>query len=234
MTDVHCHLLPYVDDGAHDLEEAAELLKLEAAQGVTTVCVTPHLRQEMFETPDEILRRQYERLSKIAEGFGITLCLSREYHYDGLFREKLHQHQILPIGRNGVLVEFSYSDSRDQMLCAMGEILNSGYVPIIAHVERYAATTPDLISDLKNAGARIQVNADAVLGRDGRYAKKLAWTLLRADLVDVVASDAHDTAERPPRLAQCYKKLIKKLGAETASRLTERNPEMLLTGKTEG
>ena len=84
MVDIHCHLLPYVDDGAEDLDEAVELLEEQHKQGVTTICFTPHLRTDMFESPDEKIIRQFERLDRIQRenGFGMSLYLSREYHCD--------------------------------------------------------------------------------------------------------------------------------------------------------
>ena len=234
MTDLHCHLLPYVDDGARDLEEAERLLSLEAEQGVTTLCVTPHLREGMFETPDEAIEKQFARLRPMAEEKGVRLYLSREYHYDRLFWEKLRAGEVLAIGGGVLLTEFSSAHSPEQMLGAVEEIRAYGLIPLVAHVERYPATNEEFTGELRAAGAVIQVNADAVLGYDGRYIKRLVWSLLKTDAVDVIASDAHDTAFRPPRMRACYDRISKKLGPSRAERLMRINPERLLAeGTTE-
>lgn len=201
---------------------------MEAAQGVTAVCLTPHLRADMFETPDEAIRRQYDRLRSFAEGVGLRLYLSREYHYDRLFRRRLREGELLPIGGSVLLVEFAYDHSAAQMLAAAEEVRGFGFIPLIAHVERYSAAAPSTVAALRAAGAMIQVNADAALGGEGRGARRLAWELLRAKLVDVVASDAHSVYERPPRMNACRALLTKKLGAEHARMLTQQNPAELL------
>ncbi len=231
MIDIHCHLLPYVDDGANDLEEATALLSAEAEQGVTDLCFTPHLRSGMFETPDEKIRFQFGRMAPIAGGFGIRVFISREYHFDELFLEKLDARAVIPIGRNVVLTEFSSAHGAEQMLSAVSRIREYGLTPLIAHVERYPAADADLIRGLRSAGALIQINADALLGYDGRYLKKFAWELLDADLVDVVASDAHGMPDRPPRMQACMALITKKTGPERAEKVLLRNPEKIIKGQ---
>lgn len=234
MIDLHCHLLPYVDDGAHDLEEAEKLLSMEAEQGVTALCLTPHLREGMFETPDEALRRQWERLRPMAAAKGLQLFLSREYHCDDLFWDTLDAGQTIPIGDTVLLLEFSTWTGADQMRSAVREIRRRGLFPLLAHAERYAACDVPLIEELREAGALIQVNADAVLGCDGLRLKRLTWKLLHAGLVDLIASDAHSSDERPPRLRDCNHVLKKKLGDEQAERLLLSTPRKMIMGNYHG
>lgn len=231
MIDLHCHLLPYVDDGAHDLDEAKALLQIEAEQGVKRICLTPHLREGMFETPDETIQKQFERLLPTAKTLGLELSLSREYHFDRLFLEKLREGSILPIGDRVILTEFSAMHSGEQMLGAVNMIKAFGYTPLIAHAERYPATDIRLVKELRDKGALIQLNADAVLGEDGRYLKRLAWNLLKEGLTDLIASDAHSREERPPRLRECRQRLAKKLGEEQAERLLTVKPLRIIQGK---
>ena len=228
MIDLHCHLLPYVDDGANDLEEALALLPLEAKQSVTELCLTPHLRRGMFETPDEKILAQFARLLPFAEEQGLKLHLSREYHWDELTQEKINDGTVIPMGKNTLLTEFSGRHSAGEMLQAVETILSHGYTPLIAHAERYPATTVELIEALRKAGAKIQVNADAVLGYDGRFVKRLVWTLLKKDLADVIAPDAHSTLARPPRMQECFAAIRKKLGEEQAKKLMLENPKTIL------
>ena len=230
MIDIHCHLLPYVDDGANDLDEARLLLSSEAEQGVTEICLTPHLREGMFETPDEKIRFQFERISGIAGELGLTLRLSREYHVDGLFWEKLEAGEIIPVGRGVILTEFSSADDADTMARAVMRIKESGFVPLVAHVERYPAADADTVKTLRSLGAATQVHADAVLGYDGRYVKKTVWEFIGERLVDVVASDAHGVDDRPVRMRECMTFIKKKAGDETAERLMLKNPGKIIKG----
>ena len=198
---------------------------------VKQICLTPHLREGMFETPDEAIRRQYGRLLPTAEALGLKLSLSREYHYDRLFLEHLKEGRILPIGERTVLTEFSAMHSGEQMLSAVEKIRAFGYTPLIAHAERYPATDIGLAKELRARGALLQVNADAALGEDGRFFKRLAWALIKEGLADAIASDAHSREERPPRLRECRQRLAKKLGEEQAERLLEKNPLRIIQGK---
>ena len=230
MIDIHCHLLPYVDDGANDLEEAKHLLSTEAEQGVSVLCFTPHLRAGMFETPDEKIRHQFERLEPFAKSLGLDVRLSREYHFDELLWEKLESGTVIPLGGGFILTEFSSQFGAEQMLSAAKRIREYGFTPLVAHIERYPAADADLIRALRSEGTLIQVNADSVLGYEGRYIKKFVWELLYAGLADVVASDAHG-ADRPPRLQECMALIKKKAGEEQAERVLLRNPKKIILGE---
>ena len=230
MIDIHCHLLPYVDDGANDLDEAKQLLLSEAEQGVTDLCFTPHLRAGMFETPDEKIRFQFDRLVPVAKELGLRVCVSREYHCDELLWEKLDAGTVLPIGAGVILTEFSSAHGAEHMKSAVKRIREYGFTPLVAHVERYPASDADLIRELRSAGALIQINADAVLGYDGRFVKKFAWELLGSDLADVVASDAHGTFDRPVRMRECMAAITKKMGKEPAEKVMLLNPNKIIKG----
>ena len=230
VIDIHCHLLPYVDDGANDLEEAKRLLASEADQGVTDLYFTPHLRAGMFETPDEKILLQFERLAPVANEMGIRVGVSREYHFDEILSEKLEAGTVMPVGRNVILTEFSSQHSAEQIMSAVKRIRAYGFTAMAAHVERYPAADVGLIRALRSEGTLIQINADSVLGYDGRFAKKFVWELLCENLADVVASDAHDTFDRPVRMRECMALISKKTGNELAEKVMLHNPYKIIKG----
>lgn len=230
--DIHCHIIPYVDDGALRVQESEELVEMLAAQGVRTVCCTPHLRRHMFETPDEEIRLQFERLLARSQNLDVPMqfYLSREYHCDELLRKKLDAGEILPLGRGNVLLaEFSYRHPAEDILNYIRLIRSYGYQPLIAHAERYAATE-NLAQAARfiEAGALIQMNASSLLGAEGRRQASLCRKLLKEDLVHVIASDAHDPSDRPPEIDKCAAYLERKFGTETAKRLLHTNPLQIL------
>ena len=232
--DLHCHILPYVDDGAFDKAESIELLKMFREQNVETICVTPHLRKGMFETPDAKIIRQFERLKMRAEAENLqfNLFLSREYHADSLFYGRLKQGKLITIGEGKyILIEYSGRHTFEDIQKSVRRITRFGYLPLIAHVERYNITDTEQIKQLKELGAQIQVNAGSILGREGR--KQANWTkkLLKEQLVDVVASDAHDPVYRPPEHDKCWKYLEKKYGKEYTEKLMYENPMKIINGK---
>ncbi len=236
LADLHCHLLPYVDDGAYDEDECLELLRREADQGVRTICLTPHLRADMFESTDKEVLERYalaERLAREAE-LPLALYLSREYHYDRIFRGRLRTRELWPLGRGNVLlVEFGGRDSGEEILEAVRLVARAGYVPLLAHAERYLPLQADwaFAHDLREAGALLLINAGSVLGREGLRQKLLCRKLLQKDLVTVIASDAHDRKLRVPELALCAEHLEHKYGRGFAQKLLCGNPAAILNGQ---
>lgn len=235
MIDLHCHLVPFVDDGAANLDEALELLYMEQEQGVQEICVTPHLRDGMFMTDDEKVRYNFQRISRLCEDeeLGLKLHLSREYYYDDAFVERLPTGAVIPMGntRKTLLMEFSYYSELDELVDAAEFVQQEGYRPLFAHVERYFPFQDDPIGaaqTLKDAGALLQLNADSILGLDGRREKRASRELLKKHLADVVASDAHETSIRVPHLEKCRKFLEKKFGREYAMLLLHDNPISIL------
>lgn len=234
IVDLHCHILPYVDDGALRCEESDELLEMLFQQGVRVLCATPHLRKGMFETPDEEIQAQFADLLKRADRLGerMTLLLSREYHCDDLFRERLEAGNVLCIGAgNTVLMEFSSRHTFEDILSWVEGVRQRGYSPLIAHIERYPALngSPEKVSALIQSGAKIQMNAGSILGREGFRQALWSKRLLKKSLVHVVASDSHDPELRPPELDACMKVLRKIVGSDDAMALLRDNPIKILS-----
>ncbi len=141
QADIHCHLIPYVDDGAQTAQVSEELIDMLCAQGVRTICCTPHLRRGMFETSDETVRMQFEKLKERAEKAGhgdISFFLSREYHADRLLLSALEKGTVIPYGESSnILLEFSNSHPLSDIHWFIRTVLDAGFRPLIAHVERY-------------------------------------------------------------------------------------------------
>ena len=206
LADIHCHLMPYVDDGAYDEEECLELLKREAEQGVRTICLTPHLRADMFESSDETVLEHFALVQDLAREAGLPLKLyhSREYHFDRIFRSRLERGDLRPLGEGkSLLVEFGGRHTEEDLLTAAAMVRAAGWQPVFAHVERYTPLRRDgaFAAELREAGVLLQINAGSVLGREGLGQRQLVKKLLQKGLVDVIASDAHDTQIRVPELA---------------------------------
>ena len=234
FVDLHCHILPYVDDGALRTEESEQLLDMLYQPGVRVACATPHLRHKMFETPDDEIRLQFAELQAYADrqAYPLRLFLSREYHCDALLRERLQSGTILPLGEgNAVLVEFSHLHDYESILGWVSDLRERGYQPLIAHVERYPALegSLDKVSGLIQKGARIQMNAGSVLGHEGLRQARWSRKLLRESLVHVIASDSHDPVDRPPELDACQRYLRKKVGDACAEALMRDNPMQILS-----
>lgn len=234
LTDLHCHILPYVDDGAENLEEALEMLYLQAEQNVSCVVLTPHCRTKLFETDEEAIEKQFQRLCKVASRRKNlpNLLLGREYFCDNIMMMNAAGHPLRTLGGSRtILIEFSGRHSYDIVYKRTEKLLTYGYRPLIAHVERYPWTHEDMerLLELSKLGACIQVNAGSILGKQGWKQKRFCLELMRKDLVDIIASDAHRIEWRSPDLGDCRNYVIRKMGQSYARRIFEIYPRKILS-----
>jgi protein-tyrosine phosphatase len=235
FVDVHCHLMPYVDDGAENLDVAKEMLREQTRQGVDTIVLTPHWRSHMFTTPEEKIQSQFARLEELVcqEPDLPKLYLGREYHYSGDLLRYMEQRpdKIWTLGEGRfVLLEFSYGEESDRILEGIQTVQAKGYQVAVAHIERYQAVQQqkDLARQMAETGAWLQLNAESVMGHSGLRCKWLCGRLLKEELVHLIASDAHDLEQRRPNLGDCARYLERKIGAGATRRLLCENPRELL------
>lgn len=231
MIDIHCHLLYGVDDGAKDIEESIAMLKGAKKQGIDQIILTPHYRHGMFPYDAKTIVANYKALYIEATQIGIKLHLGTEFHVNSKIIEYLNKKRCLPLGNSKyVLTEYEYETEYSYIYNMSRELLSNGYIPVIAHVERYACMQEDIdnAEELRELGALIQVNADAILGNDGRAAKKYCKEMLKAEYIDIVASDSHGIKNRANHMEKCYKYISKKFGEDYAELLMQHNPEKIV------
>lgn len=233
FVDIHTHILPGVDDGAPDLAAAMALLEKAHAAGTRTLYLTPHFRGRFRDNTAEKLLPLMEQLrAAAAEKFPeLTLRPGCEIHYQSDAPQKLLDGELLCMnGTEYVLLEFDFGARLREIYAGVDGMLSFGFVPIIAHAERYAAflEKKDLAEELCRAGVLIQLNADSILGETGFKVKRYCHRLLEDGLVHFIASDAHDLDVRQPVLRACYEKIAKKYAPEYADALFRENALQLL------
>lgn len=236
MIDIHCHLLYRVDDGAHTIEESVEMLKEAKRQGIRAMILTPHYRHGMFGYPLAKVEEHYKNLLPYAKKLGIILKLGTEYHVNSDIVEAIKVGRCHTLADTKfVLTEYKYETQFSYIKKMSQELILNGYIPVIAHVERYACMTEDIdaAEELQDMGAWIQINADAVVGNHGRKVKKYCKKMLQAGYVDVIASDSHGIKERVCNMEDCYKYISKKFGEDYAEELMDTKPAQILSGNEE-
>ena len=145
--DIHCHIVPGVDDGAADIEETRKLLEMEYKQGVRNIILTPHFRFRMFETPLKKVQRQFCLAEEAAADISkdLHLYLGCEFHANMEMLPMLREKKVSTMaGSRYVLVEFSHNSEASYIRERLSAMLSGGYRPIVAHIERYEATRTDL------------------------------------------------------------------------------------------
>ena len=229
LVDIHCHILPGVDDGAPDMETSRAMIRDAYEQGVRYIIATPHYRPEMFEPSMKKVIRVYHELRDYAEEVGIGLRLGCEYYRNEQMIRHLDK-KLRPtmLGSRYGLTEFSTNDSFVTVRNYIYELITKGYRPIVAHVERYfCCQEPERIQELKKLGAQIQINADSVLGYEGHTIKKFCAGLMKDDLVDLLGSDAHNLEGRKMNLGKCATYVRKKMGQDYAEEIFVDNPRRI-------
>ena len=191
FTDWHSHLLPGVDDGIRTMEESLATLEAFEREGVRKVWLTPHIMEDVPNTTER-LRARFEDLKKEYTG-GIELRLASENMLDSLFEERLQSNDFLPIGEDGkhLLVETSYVNPPYGMEDMVSGVVSLGYVPVLAHPERYRYMTEDDYYLWKERGVLFQLNYMSLLGAYGETARRKAEWLLQEGMINLTGSDTH-------------------------------------------
>ncbi len=229
MVDIHSHLLPNVDDGSDSLEMSLDILRKQEAIGVTKVILTPHYKSSVNSyTKEELLEKFNEFKLKVKQsGINIELFLGQEVYCNSRIYSNLKNNEVFTINDTKyVLVEFHYFNETD-IADYVYNLISMGYIPIIAHVERYTYLDWNTIFDLKQMGALIQVNASSINGENGRRIQKYLLDAMGNGLIDFVASDTH--SKRQTELDKAYKKICKVLGKDVANMVLRDNAENILT-----
>ena len=199
IIDIHSHIIPNVDDGSPNLETSIFLIEEQIKQCVTDIICTPHYRRGMFEPTKEEIIKNFNILKEEIQNreLNISIYLGQEIYlrrYSSL--DKILSEDRIHTMNNTkyLLLEFSYTNELD-----LSEIVFStklkGYVPIIAHIERYEYVGLDEAIEIVEAGGLIQVNAASVIGIHGGRNKKRVKKVLKNGLVSFIASDIHSNRE---------------------------------------
>lgn len=238
MIDLHIHILPELDDGAADMEQSIEMARLAAESGTSYAIATVHsyARRGYYELLPEDIKSAADELNRrlSEEGIGLTVSIGMEVLLDSGVLELIEAGRMLTLGDSRwLLTEFYGRESANEMISLLRAVIDRGYMPLVAHAERYRAIQkhPDLASTLIDMGCAIQVNARSLTGETDRKFVKTARKLCEKGWVQAVASDAHNTSTRPPLLRRAWEWLAAEYSPTLADRLTKGNPQAMLTGK---
>jgi len=233
MIDIHCHILPGLDDGADSLETACAMAEMAVADGITHVIGTPHASPAHVFNP-QLIRQRRDELQARFEG-RLTLATGCDFHlsFENL-QEIRHDAERFTLNqKNYLLVEFadySIPPSLDQ---ALHELQLAGLRPIITHPERnpLIRAQPERLYKWLRQGCYAQVTAQSLLGRFGEAAQEMTNVWLDAGAVHFLASDAHNVTSRPLRLKEAFDRVAETRGEDVARALLVENPLAVFEGR---
>ncbi|NMM65102.1 exopolysaccharide biosynthesis protein [Clostridium sp. P21] len=207
MIDIHTHILPGIDDGSKDMDYSIKMLKIAEDNGIKKIIATPHFYRGYYENKYEDVCKHIEDLKKkiVEISINVEIFPGQEVFLDNHTLELYKDGAIKGLNNSKyVLVEFPMETMPKQALDMLYELKISGAVPIIAHPERYLyfMKKPSLINEFIEEKHLFQLNSGSVKGLFGKEAQKLSHTLIEHNICDFIASDAHSTGRRSPKIEE--------------------------------
>ena len=233
MVDIHCHLLPNVDDGPSSWDVCLQMCEMAQADGIEHIVATPHANDE-FRYDREALSRMLEELSQRVSG-KLRLSLGCDFHlsYENLVEVLRNPSQYTISGTNYLLVELSDFSVPPSVSQSLHRLLAAGITPIITHPERNMVLRNNihLLLEWVEDGCLVQVTANSITGRWGRQAQQTAEWLMTHAGAHIIATDAHGVGSRPPILSEALVAARKILGKSAAEVLVRDNPRAVVCGQ---
>lgn len=236
MIDLHNHVLPGVDDGARDLNQALRMLEIAAGEGITHVACTPHGNDNSDEKTGLLYQSVFAKLQEAAgqRKLPVELMLGCELMLGANILRVMKLPFATYDGKSKyALVEFPVETPFEIILNVVKSIRRNGPRPVLAHFERFARAqrTAEHVQQMRNEGAVITLDAGSLGGQFGPVMEKRSKQLLEWNVVDILASDAHDDADHGFRLAAGRDAAAKLIGEEAAAWLVLDNPRRVWEGE---
>lgn len=235
MFDIHCHILPAVDDGSGSMQDSIEMAQIARNSDVTGIVATPHanlpgtqgnlwsaeLEQRLADLQGQLL--QHKIMVEVYPGQEIFLA--------GDYIPALRSGKLIGLNRSRyLLVEFDMQEKAQTAYRKLQQLHAEGYVPVVAHPERYGFVQedPDAVFKIKETGSLLQLNKGSFGGGFGRWAMAVAHTTMGSRMADFIASDAHSQYRRTTFLAEIHEMISEQYSDEYADLLLEVNPARVI------
>jgi protein-tyrosine phosphatase len=236
MIDLHCHLLPGIDDGPDTLEQSLELCRIAVADGISHAVVTPHIHPGRWENTRASIQQQCQALQEALADSNIPLQLgfAAEVRLTDQIMQQIADNEIPFYGEvDGyriMLLEFPHGQMIPGSEKLARWLLNQGIRPMIAHPERNKQLMKDAaqLEPFLELGCWLQITAGSVIGGFGEKAQAIALQLLEDDAVTVLASDGHNNKARRPGFQQAFDYVVQHYGKDRAWRLMQHTPATIV------
>ena len=233
MIDIHCHIVPNIDDGAKNLEDALEMAHIAYAEGIRKIVNTSHYHPSFEYTKGKELFKRIKEFNETlkSNNIDIEVFVGNELYYSEDIIDIIEKKEFYTLNNSKyLLIEFPPIRFPKNLVDIIYEIKIRGYIPILAHVERYKEVQENinLIYECINEGALIQVNSSSIMGKNRKEAEKTSKILLDNNMVHFIATDAHSSEKRRPIIDETYNYVADKYGEELAEILFVENPSKVI------
>jgi protein-tyrosine phosphatase len=230
FTDIHCHVLPGLDDGPPDIAGSLEMLDVAAKDGISDIFATPHIIPGLYNNNGDAIMAAVDGL-RVHVSTGVRLFYGADVRITVDLLERMESREIPTLNGSGYMLvempEYIVPPNVDNLIF---NLRHRGIIPIITHPERHLRLMHDLpeLGRLRDSGALCQITAMSITGGFGRDLRKISMTMIKKGLVDFVASDAHDPKKRSPVLSAAYKEVRKEFGTDISDRIFLMNPQKIV------
>lgn len=236
MIDMHCHIVPHIDDGAKNMEESIKMAQIAVKDGIRTIINTSHFNARWDIDKQQKLQKHLETLQQNIEQKGIDLQIlpGNEAFLTPNLLKAVEQRKVYTLNNSRyLLIELPFHDIPTYTTDTIYELKLKGIVPIIAHPERYAKVieTPSVVYEWIKEGALIQITAGSLTGRFGQLVQKTTELLLKHNQVHFIGSDAHSPRNRRPELKKAMQAAAALIGVEQASKLVGEYVKAVISDK---
>lgn len=233
MIDLHCHMLPGIDDGAPDVATSLRMARLAAADGTRTLACTPHIYPGLYENQTDGIRQRVGELQAHldAEGIDLRLTYGADAHLTPDLLQRLRAGTAPTLaGTRYLLLEPPHHVAPPHFEDSVFELMAAGYTPVITHPERLTWIDREYPAFVRLAhrGVWMQLTAASLTGRFGPKAKKWSERMLDDGLVHILASDGHGVEDRPPRMSSGRAAAALLVGEEESWHLVRTRPQAIL------
>ncbi|XJZ27098.1 tyrosine-protein phosphatase [Bacillota bacterium Lsc_1132] len=235
MIDIHCHILPGIDDGAQNLADSLKMARKAVEEGIDTIVATPHYIQNRYINPKQTILAKVEELNEAltAENINLKILPGQEPRIDGELLKSMDRGEIITLtGSPYIFIEFPSSHVPRYTEQLFYDLQTNGLIPVIVHPERNQEIIqhPDRLYQLVEKGALTQLTASSVCGDLGKKIKTFSTQLIEHNLTHFVASDAHNITTRSFKLREAYQVISATFGIDIEMMLKE-NAELLVAGQ---
>lgn len=236
MIDLHCHVLPAIDDGSESLEQSIEFCRVAFEDGVTTLVATPHQKPGVYDNPPETIRQKVLDLRATLKesDLAVEIVEGAEVYCTPDLAVLVREKKVTTINQAGryLLLELSYQQAPLRIEETIFQLKLAGVTPILAHPERIAYFVEEIsrLENLVRLGCLTQVTGDALLGKFGERARDYTFRMMERNLAHIISSDAHDPVYRPPILSRAREVAAGIVGSDRARQMVSDIPLAVCRG----
>lgn len=232
LIDIHCHILPGLDDGPRDTMESIEMLRIAKEDGISHIFATPHIIKGLYDNVKETICSTIREIEMSSDN-DLRILYGADIRITHDILERVNSGEFPTLnGSDYILIELPHFVLPPNTENIIFNLRRNGFVPIITHPERnfFLRSNQDELFKMREAGARYQLTAMSICGGFGKETRRFALHMIKIGLVDFVATDAHDSRHRPPILSHALREVDRQFGSEMVKRLFFENLEEIMTG----